>query len=47
MSTGQHEDHDPTDERRSLRGTAVAVAIMGVFFVACWLGVLAILLSRR
>jgi hypothetical protein len=47
MSSGKHDDPPTEHERRSLRGTVVAVALMGVFFVASWLGVLALALSRR
>lgn len=43
-----HEPSSPSDpERRSLRGTIVAVALMGAFFVACWLGIYTLLLDRR
>lgn len=47
MSQDPDPKPSPDHERESLRGTMTAVLLMAVFFVACWLGVYALLLARR
>ena len=42
------EPTETTDaEGSSLRGTFIAVLMMAAFFVLCWFGMYALLLSRR
>lgn len=47
MSHEADEHPEPTNDDHSLRGTMVAVLLMAAFFIAAWLGVFALLQSRR
>ena len=41
------EDRSDGEKRASLRGTALAVGTMALFFAATWVGFLLIMLGRR
>jgi len=47
--TPEHLDVEPPLEpsHESLRGSFFIVMCMAVFFIACWLGMFALLLHRR